>query len=61
MTRQNRAAERRNRLTIELAVCGLGPYAIAARTGLGQHRVTRLLRGVGIGDGGGGTPRGRPP
>jgi hypothetical protein len=35
MPRNSRAAQRRNRLTIELAVSGVGPYAIAARTGLG--------------------------
>jgi len=48
MPRNSRAAQRRNRLTIELAVSGVGLYAIAHRTGLGERRVTRLLRGVGL-------------
>jgi hypothetical protein len=33
MPRKSPTTERRNRLTVELAVCGLGPHAIAKRTG----------------------------
>jgi hypothetical protein len=58
MSSKNRVAERRNRLTIELAFCGLDPYAIAHRTGQGERRVLRLLRGVGLPPV---TPSRRPP
>jgi hypothetical protein len=48
MPRKSPTTERRQRLTVELAVCGLGPHAIAKRTGQAESRVRRVLKGVGL-------------